>query len=497
MTRDTDKTCPFLNLSNLVHYNFQACDEKAGVFIAVLARVMKLKKGNKKGREVLVYVSESSENISGITFPENETEPIICSLQPAHNHDMFNIQVQRIAQAIAADVISKGGALIHGGLCAFKGYGAVMAGAGNTGKTTASRRLPVPWTSYSDDSTLIVPHLTGGFRAHPWPTWSRFYEDGPGGKWDVERSLLLKALFFLKQSETDCIEPVDKYQAKAMLIDTIEHVTRLNRNKGKEKKDFIKRCFQNSNKIVSEIPAYRLWISLEGKFWKEMEKVMLTSHTLKTPETAAVPSPAEHDPKKVHFIYRGSSMNPTFYEPELLTLVPYHDREPKKGDIICYRFCKKNEGIVHRIIAVKGTAIKTRGDNSACPDDYTVGKTSVIGRVVASRRGNKTRTVYSGELGLFSMHFSRFRRKFDRLIAKLLNKSYCYLADSGIFRKLKLKNMIFKVVVFGRPEIIYPKLILKGRTVGTYDFRFKKWIINRPYRLFVDKQNLPVFELPE
>ncbi len=498
MTCNTDKTNPFLNLSNSARYNFIACDERAEVFIAALARAMKLTQGGSGGRKVLVYVSKSSENITDIILPENQQEPIICYLRPAHNPDMFNIQIQRIAQTVAADVIFKGGALIHGGLCRFKGYGAVMAGAGNIGKTTASNRLPFTWISCSDDSTLIIPHSTGGFKAHPWPTWSRFYQGGPDGEWEVERGITLTAIFFLKQSKKNGVEPLDSARVKALLIDTIEHVTRLNRTTGKDKHNFIKKCIQSAEKIASEIPAYRLGVSLEGEFWKEMEKVMLKSKPLKKPESAVKPLQEEQDSKKEYFIYRGLSMNPTFYEPELLTIVPYSDREPKKGDIICYRLDHKNKGIVHRIIMVKGSRIKTRGDNSAYPDDYTVDKAAVVGRVIASRRGNKTRTVYSGKFGLFSMHFSRCYHKFNRLITKLLHKSYCDLADSGILRKLKPKNMVFKVVVFRRNNnIIYPKLILKGRTVGTYNFRFEKWIINRPYRLFVDKQNLPVFELPE
>jgi len=496
MANNLDKTNPLLKLSNNILYSFCACDSRAGDFIAALAHTMNLTENGNVGRKVLVYVSENKIGFPGIKLLENDHDPIICSLLPANNPDMFNIQVQRIAQAVVSDVISKGGALIHGGLCSFKDCGAVMAGPGDVGKTTASNRLPAPWKSYSDDATLIIPDGAGGFNAHPWPTWSRFYQGGPGGVWEVEKSFPLAALFFLRQSEKDSVETVDEHHAKAMLIDTIEHITRLIRLKEKIKHYHVKRCIKNASNIASAVPSYRLDVALEGEFWREMEKVMPKIKMFEKPGYAVRQFSALDDQGEVYYIYRGLSMNPTFYEPELLTIEPYNGKEPTKGDIICYPVDHKDELTVHRIITVQGSEIKTRGDNNDFADNYTVNRDAVIGRVVASRRGKETRTIYSGFAGILDMYWRRSYRKINHYISKLLYTSYHYLAASGIFRKLKPRNMIFKVAVFQRYSMQYVKLILNGRTVGNYNFRDLKWKINRPYRLFVDEKNLPFFELP-
>ena len=495
MSYHTGKSNPLLTLSNDLRYSFVACDKAAEAYVKALARTMKLTE-NGGGRNVLVYISEKRPSKPGITLPEKDLDPITCSLVQTDNIDMFYMQVEKIARTVVADVLSRGGALIHGGLCSFSGSGAIMAGPGGVGKTTVSSRLPAPWISHCDDATLVIPDGAGGYNAHPWPTWSRFYLGGPGGAWVVEENIPLRSIFFLKQSETDLVEPLDKYQAKAMLIDTIEHVTRLQRWGNKENNVFISRYIDSAGKIASAVPSYRLHVSLEGEFWKEMESVLPEGAEDEKIKQAVRQLPSKGELEKIHFIYRGTSMNPTLFEPEMLTVMPYKGKNPKKGDIICYRLGQKNNGVVHRIIALKGNSIKTRGDNSASPDDYTVDKSAVIGRVTASIRNDKRRTVYGGHAGLIDMHLQRVSRKINRFVSKLLKKSYYCLSASGVFRKIKPRSMVFKVAIFEKHLRIYPKLVLNGRTVGTFDFRTNTWQIKRPYRLFVDEKKLPLIDDP-
>lgn len=84
------------------------------------------------------------------------------------------------ASVIVLDVENRGGLLLHGALAECKRQGVILAGPGTVGKTTASRRLRLPWHSLSDDATLVVRDRAGRFGAHPWPTWSRFMF---GGSW--------------------------------------------------------------------------------------------------------------------------------------------------------------------------------------------------------------------------------------------------------------------------------------------------------------------------
>ena len=505
MDFQVDQTLFVLELSNDLTYNFIAGDGNADSCIGALAEAMRLKRRPPGlGRNIVIYTVKQDTGEPKIYVPAGEREPILCTIIPSDSQDLFYIQVERAAQAVVADVISRGGALVHGGLCSFNGCGAIMAGRGGIGKTTASGRLPAPWISYSDDSTLVLPDGGGGFIANPWPTWSRFYWGGSGGSWEVEEKLPLTRLFFLSQAETDSLEAVDKTRAKSMLIDTIEHVTRSNRKKDKERRDFVLQCIDSAGRIAEVVPAFRLNLCLTGRFWEEMEQVMPEkppvsksqanrdySGAIKAPGREARDSP-EGEVK--YFIYRGNSMNPTFFEPEMLTVEPFDNKTPRRGDIICYHVVDKDEGIVHRVINVRGPAIKTRGDNNANPDDYTVDRGMVIGRVVAARRENEIRLIRGGFTGVASMYLNRCYRTVNRFISGLFYKSYRNLASSGLLRIIKPKSMKFRVVIFERFTMQYPKLILNGRTVGSFDYRKKEWKINRPYRLFIDEKSLPVFE---
>ena len=84
-----------------------------------------------------------------------------------------------------------GGLLVHGALAEWNGIGVILAGPGGVGKTTASKRLPRPWRSLSDDNTLIVKSPDGTYWAHPWPTWSRYRQGDMSGSWDVQAAVKL------------------------------------------------------------------------------------------------------------------------------------------------------------------------------------------------------------------------------------------------------------------------------------------------------------------
>jgi SynChlorMet cassette protein ScmC len=467
--------------------------------VETIGRIMQLEKsGAVRGRQVLVSFSGCTKSNRDFIIPQNPKEPVICSIDEAINQDLANIFVERVAKAVVHDIIrNKGGVLIHGALCSLGREGAIMAGPGTVGKTTASNRLPRPWVSLSDDATLILPDGSGGFNAHPWPTWSRFYSDGPGGSWDVEHGIPLKALFFLRQSFNDSIQLLDRPYAKSMVIDTIEHVMRSVRMDRGERRLLIRKCVESSEAVVSSVPAFELYISLAGAFWKEMEKAMPAGSSKETPTQ---PSDFHSEELKrrriseIQFIYRGPSMNPTFFEPEVITVEPYAGRKPKAGDVVCFKAKDKSYNVVHRITAVNGDRIRTQGDNNACPDPYEIEMSEIFGRVVYVCRGGKTRRIFGGPAGIAIMHCSRAYNASNRLISAILHRAYRSLSERGRFRMLMPSDGRFAVALFENGSRKYPKLILSGRTIGSYDFTDKAWKIKRPYRLIIDEKRLPIFE---
>lgn len=186
------------------------------------------------------------------------------------------LQLITVASAIVLQAERRGGLLLHGALAQRHGQGVLLAGPGMAGKSTASRRLPPPWRSLSDDATLVVRDPASRYWAHPWPTWSRFTFGGPGGSWDVERAVPLRALFFLTQEEQDRAEPVGAGQGTALLVEVAEQVMVI----AQRDVDAVELCalrvrrFDNICDLASVVPCFELHISSTGPFWEEIERVL-------------------------------------------------------------------------------------------------------------------------------------------------------------------------------------------------------------------------------
>ncbi|NTV94432.1 MAG: SynChlorMet cassette protein ScmC, partial [Thiobacillus sp.] len=190
------------------------------MIVAELGEVMGLRPGV-GGRELCVAVCEESDR------PDLEAGgAVVCRLGPAVNRETVVAQMRRIASQVAREAMARGGLLFHGALAEHRGNGFLMAGPSDVGKSTASRRLPSPWRSLSDDMTLVVRDGRGDFQAHPWPTWSRFLYGGPGGSWAVERSVPLRAMFFLDQAPLDRLEPIHGTRVAALALESAEELAR-------------------------------------------------------------------------------------------------------------------------------------------------------------------------------------------------------------------------------------------------------------------------------
>jgi signal peptidase I len=324
---------------------------------------------------------------------------------------------------------------------------------------------------------------------------------GPGGSWKVEEKIPLKAIFFLEQSPDDFAAPVGKAHAKAMIIETLEHVTRSNLFTLKEKEDLVKNFIKRANSLAGSIPAFRLKLSLTGEFWQEMERALLS---VKTHEKIEHKDEVINSKKMMikerknkgcsHFVYRGVSMNPAFVESEMITVIPYGSSRIRTGDVVCYKTDANENVIVHRVVGIKGTRIKTKGDNNASPDPFTIESDDIIGRVCSSRREGRIRRVYGGAAGLAVMLLARLYKPAVIFASRMLHNSYCSISRTGIMRKLLPENKQIDVAVFERQNIKYPKIIFSGKTIGRYSQKYKKWHIKRPYRIFVDEAMLPDFK---
>ena len=192
------------------------------------------------------------------------------------NNDILAIQLSKLSQIFCSQSEVKGGVLVHGGLAEKDGRGVILAGPSDVGKTTASRRLPPPWKSLSDDCTLIVRDKNGVYQAHPWPTWSSFMFGGSGGSWNVQYNVPLAAIFHLEQHENDYAKPLGQGNAACHLNNSAEQAwlgfaLYLGSNM---RQSLNLQRFDNICELIKIVPSFKLHFSKEGQFWEKMEQVL-------------------------------------------------------------------------------------------------------------------------------------------------------------------------------------------------------------------------------
>jgi len=265
-----------------------AGDEDAAPVISQLHHVMQI--GATTGsaprsdhgilRRILVLVNARKSAISPVTFhvplSSDSDGFVVCALQPCAGRDGLFIQLMQLSSIIARDAQTHGGVLLHGALAELGGNGVILAAPGGTGKTTASSRLPAPWNSLCDDTTLVVRDSQGSYWAHPWPTWSSFLWGGSGGRWDVQKAVSLKGIFFLTQALKERIESVGDGQAVSLLAECAAQASQLmTRGLSKENvRSLHLERFSNLCALARVIPAHVLYISLTGTFWRDIERTL-------------------------------------------------------------------------------------------------------------------------------------------------------------------------------------------------------------------------------
>jgi hypothetical protein len=188
----------------------------------------------------------------------------------------FWVQLFCISSILGLISMDQGGMLIHGALASRNGEGIIFAGRSGAGKTTATNRLPMPWRSICDDMIMIIPDVYGKFWAHPLPTHSRF-KSGSGGVWDAQDALPLKNIFFLNQDRNDRVQQLDKADAIRLLVDSsMQNIFLLVKGANREatrKMNTI--LFNNAYSLSCAVPTYRLNLSLNGRFWEEIERLYI------------------------------------------------------------------------------------------------------------------------------------------------------------------------------------------------------------------------------
>ena len=201
---------------------------------------------------------------------------VICKVKPLDNPEIEILTMWNALYPIYRKSIRLGGLPFHAGLVELDGRGIILAGPGDTGKSTCCSRLPDYWDALCDDEVLVVLDNEGNFRAHPFPTWSDYLWGESEKTWNVQHCVPILGVFFIEQSEIDEVNPLGEGKAAVYMNESATQVCRrFWRSADNEyKRTFRRNLFNNACEMTKKIPAFRLRVSLHGRFWEKIERAL-------------------------------------------------------------------------------------------------------------------------------------------------------------------------------------------------------------------------------
>lgn len=254
-----------------------------------LAAIMRLGKGRSTGRPRIHFYPrgvvpgpsrESDWTVweqKGLRFWfHDHISDVLCEVDNSKGHEAEVMNMWYALHPIYWGAIRSRGLPLHGALIEREGQGVVLAAPGGTGKSTCCRRIPEPWLPRCDDELLVLRDERGRYRAHPFPTWSDYLWHRAPNTWNVESSIPLQAVFFLSHAEREFCEPLSGAGAAMYVNDSAEQVCRKywHMKEGELRRAFTGRVFANACEMVKTIPCFKLGVSLDGRFWEEMERAL-------------------------------------------------------------------------------------------------------------------------------------------------------------------------------------------------------------------------------
>lgn len=193
-------------------------------------------------------------------------------------------------------------------------------------------------------------------------------------------------------------------------------------------------------------------------------------------------------------------MEPTLRGIDFLEIEPYRDRPVQIGDIIAFFRPEVNTYVVHRVIQSTSSGVRTKGDNCLRPDSWRIPFQDVEGRAVAGWRGKRRIPLHPGKKGLYMASLCRLRETLLRVGFSSVEKFYDLICRLGIIARISAlllpRKIAPRVILFrttGYAGYGQAFILMGGRQVGRYDAHQEGWQIRKPYRLFVNEKDLPLF----
>jgi signal peptidase I len=200
----------------------------------------------------------------------------------------------------------------------------------------------------------------------------------------------------------------------------------------------------------------------------------LHQHTLKTTEY-------------VH--YRGSSMYPTFHDPEFLLIEKPEEKTLRIGDVIVFKASHIDTMVIHRIIKVDNGLFITKGDNNSFVDPKPVDFKDIYGRATGILTKSGIRPVLNGTSGRILSRLHRLRKWLKHSVIKpLIWNSFTARSKNAMTRFVFITPKICKFESPLPQQQI--RFVWNNRTIGFYNAITGRVAMKRLYRILINRPAL-------
>jgi signal peptidase I len=195
--------------------------------------------------------------------------------------------------------------------------------------------------------------------------------------------------------------------------------------------------------------------------------------------------------------YTGPSMNPTLRASDILHIVPYKHRTIRLGDVVVFVPSEGGRPIAHRAVSKDIHGMLTRGDNNTRVDPCVLEPSRIIGKVMFAQSGDKWRRIYGGTVGRVIGNLMNLRTLIDRRLSDILDakgQGPNRLKMVGTWIMARMQTRIVRFSAQGGSEL---QVLLGSHLIARLPAGRDRWVIRRPFRLFIDEALLPIGDASE
>jgi len=179
-------------------------------------------------------------------------------------------------------------------------------------------------------------------------------------------------------------------------------------------------------------------------------------------------------------------MSPTLRPADVLHVVPCSPESIAVGDVLVFEPEDGSAAVAHRVIAVDGQLVITKGDANSGRDPLPIAWDRILGKVMWADGDDGIRTIHGGLKGRMTASVIATRSALARAMSRLLHRPYRLLSALGGLWALRRLLPEVRTVAFQRGHGVELQLFLGKKPVGILPAARSRWLIRRPYRLILD-----------